>query len=76
MPCPATLGAPAEGMVAQSPVQCLLCSQVPVGGLRGPRLTPSAGERSLSFAAIAEPAAVVAARLSVWGERRLPAARG
>lgn len=56
---------PAEGMVSQSPVQSLLCGHVPVGGLRGPRLTGCSRERSLGHAAVAEPPVTVAPLLEV-----------
>lgn len=68
MPSPAPPGPPAEGMVSQSPVQSLLCGHVPVGGLRGPRLTGCSRERSLGRAAVAEPPVTVAPLLEVWRE--------
>lgn len=72
---PAPSRAPAEGMVAQSPVKLLLCSHFLIGGLGGPRSTPGTRERSRGSTAVVLPAAVVALRLSVWGERRLLAVR-
>lgn len=68
---PAPSRAPAEGMVAQSPVKLLLCSHFLIGGLGGPRSTPGTRERSRGSTAVVLPAAFVAVRLSVWGERRL-----
>lgn len=68
---PAPSRAPAEGMVAQSPVKRLLCSHFLIGGLGGPRSTPGTRERSRGSTAVVLPVAVVAVRLSVWGERRL-----
>lgn len=51
--------------MAQSPIQCLLCSQVLVSDLRRPRLTPRARDRGPSSASVAEPKALVAAGLFV-----------
>lgn len=65
---------PAEGMVAQSPFQGLLCCHVPVGGLRGPWLALCVRDGGPGSPAVTEPSTVVAARANVWGERRLAAA--